>query len=187
MKPGQLIVITGPSGVGKGTLVRLLLARHPSLYLSVSATTRPPRPGEINGRDYYFIDRTAFEDRIEAGQLLEWAQYAGNYYGTPREAIETQLQAGRTLILEIELQGARQVQQTFPTAIRLFILPPSFAELERRLRGRGKDEEPAIAHRLDRAKEELAASIEFDHQIINKDLATALARIEEIIFGKGEE
>jgi guanylate kinase len=182
MQPGQLIVITGPSGVGKGTLVRHLLTRFPNLYLSVSATTRAPRPGEIEGKDYYFLDRPGFEEKIAAGQFLEWAEYAGNYYGTPQSAIANQLAAGQTVILEIELEGARQVCQSFPQGRRIFILPPSFEELERRLRGRGKDTEAAIARRLERAQEELAASDEFEYQIVNDDLETALDAIEKIIF-----
>jgi guanylate kinase len=183
MQPGQLIVITGPSGVGKGTLVRHLLTRFPNLYLSVSATTRPPRPGEIEGKDYYFLNHHSFEEKIAAGQFLEWAEYAGNYYGTPQSAIANQLAAGQTIILEIELEGARQVYQSFPQGRRIFILPPSFEELERRLRSRGKDTETAIAHRLERAQEELAASDEFEYQIVNDDLETALDAIEKIIFG----
>ncbi len=184
MQPGQLIVITGPSGVGKGTLVRHLLTRFPNLYLSVSATTRPPRPGEIEGEDYYFLDRPSFEEKMAAGEFLESAEYAGNYYGTPQSAIAAQLATGQTVILEIELEGARQVCQSFPEARRIFILPPSFEELERRLRGRGKDAETAIARRLERAQEELAASDEFPYQIVNDDLETALDAIEKIIFSR---
>jgi guanylate kinase len=184
MQPGRLIVITGPSGVGKGTLVRRLLSRNPSLSLSVSATTRAPRPGEVDGKEYYFLDRTDFEKKIADGQLLEWAEYAGNYYGTPRGAIEAGLGEGKTILLEIELQGARQVRESFPDATRIFILPPSFGELERRLRGRGKDPEDAIARRLDRAREELNASNEFDREIVNDDLETATAAIERVIFGE---
>ena len=141
MKQGKLVVITGPSGVGKGTLVRSLLSRHPELYLSISATTRQPRTGEINGKDYYFVTPSEFEQKIESGQLLEWAKYAGNYYGTPRAPVEQQIEQGKTVILEIEVLGARQVKETFSNALLLFILPPSEQELERRLRGRGNDEE----------------------------------------------
>ncbi|MFP4298339.1 MAG: guanylate kinase [Spirulinaceae cyanobacterium] len=182
MSSGKLIAITGPSGVGKGTLVRLLLARHPELYLSISTTTRQPRPGEVAGKDYYFVSPAEFKTLIEKGQLLEWAEYAGNYYGTPRENVETQIHQGRTVLLEIEVMGAQQVKQTFPEAFRLFILPPNLAELERRLRDRGTDTEDAIAKRLQRAKAEIELSTEFDVQIVNDDLDQALAKIEQAIF-----
>lgn len=182
MSAGQLIAITGPSGVGKGTLVRLLLARHPELYLSVSTTTRQPRPGEVEGKDYYFVSPEQFKALIQTEQLLEWAEYAGNYYGTPRENVETQINRGRTVLLEIEVIGAQQVKQTFPEALRLFILPPNLAELERRLRDRGTDTEDAIAKRLQRAKAEIELSPEFDLQIINDNLDQALEKIEQAIF-----
>lgn len=179
---GKLIVITGPSGVGKGTLVQALLDRHPDIYLSLSTTTRSPRPGEVAGQDYNFVDRQTFEAMLEQGELLEWAEYAGNYYGTPRTTVEEQLNQGRLVLLEIEVLGARQVKQTFPTALRLFILPPSLAELEQRLRGRGKDSEEAIARRLEQAKTELAARGEFDCQIVNDDFQLALGAIEATLF-----
>ncbi|MBF2021650.1 MAG: guanylate kinase [Hydrococcus sp. C42_A2020_068] len=182
MQTGKLIVLTGPSGVGKGTLVRLLLARHPELHLSVSATTRSPRPGEIDEKDYYFVSKEQFEQMIREKKLLEWAEYAGNYYGTPRQKVEEQLASGHSVVLEIEVVGARKIKETFPQALRIFILPPSVAELERRLKERGKDSEDAIARRLEQAKAELAASHEFDHQIVNDDLETALAEIEAAIF-----
>lgn len=181
MDSGQLIVITGPSGVGKGTLVRRLLARHPQLYLSVSATTRTPRPGETDGKDYHFLTREHFQSLIAAGELLEWAEYAGNYYGTPRCEVEAQLAQGKSVLLEIEVVGAKQVRQTFPDALRLFILPPSLTELERRLRQRGQDSPAAILHRLKRAQEELALSDEFDEKIVNDNLETALQKIESIL------
>jgi guanylate kinase len=182
MQAGKLVVLTGPSGVGKGTLVRLLLVRHPELYLSISATTRNPRPGEIDGQNYYFVTKEQFEQMIRAGELLEWAEYAGNYYGTPRVKVEEQLDRDRVVILEIEVVGAKQIEHTFPQALRIFILPPSELELERRLRDRGQDAEAAIARRLERAKEELAASAEFDRQIVNNDLETALTELEAAIF-----
>lgn len=181
MQAGKTIVLTGPSGVGKGTLVRSLLARHPELYLSISTTTRNPRAGEIDGKHYYFVTKEEFEQAIAAGQLLEWAEYAGNYYGTPRDRVEEQLACGRSVLLEIEVVGARQIKQAFPQTLCIFILPPSVSELERRLRGRGKDPEEAIARRLERAQEELAASNEFDLQIVNDDLETAIAEIEAAI------
>lgn len=182
MQAGKLIVLTGPSGVGKGTLVRLLLARYPELYLSVSATTRSPRPGEFDGRSYYFVSKEQFEQMARSGQLLEWAEYAGNYYGTPRAQVEEKIAQGCIVILEIEAIGARKIKQTFPEALRIFILPPSVSELERRLRGRGQDSEVAIACRLEKAQEELAASHEFDLQIVNENLEEALSQIEAAIF-----
>ncbi len=183
MQVGKLIVLTGPSGVGKGTLLRSLLQRHPKLYLSVSATTRQPRPGEIDGQHYYFVSRDKFEQMVSAGELLEWAEYAGNYYGTPRTSVERQIQLGQSVILEIEVVGARKIHHTFPTALRLFILPPSLAELEQRIRGRGQDSEEAIARRLSRAKAEIDAADEFDVQIVNDDMDQALLLIEAAIFG----
>jgi guanylate kinase len=183
MQVGKLIVLTGPSGVGKGTLLRSLLQRHPELYLSVSATTRQPRPGEIDGQHYYFVSRDKFEQMVSAGELLEWAEYAGNYYGTPRTPVERQVQLGQSVILEIEVVGARKIHHTFPTALRLFVLPPSLAELEQRIRGRGQDSEEAIARRLSRAKAEIEAANEFDVQIVNDDMEQALLLIEAAIFG----
>jgi guanylate kinase len=182
MSAGKLIVITGPSGVGKGTLVRSLIARHPKLYLSISATTRQPRPGEIDGKDYYFVSKQQFENAIEQGELLEWAEYAGNYYGTPKTSVEKQINRGKWVLLEIELIGARIVKKIFPDALLIFILPPSLEELGRRLRGRGKDSQEAIFRRLERAKAEIEAKDEFNIQIVNDDLETAIADIEKAIF-----
>ncbi|MBF2097169.1 MAG: guanylate kinase [Gloeomargaritaceae cyanobacterium C42_A2020_066] len=177
---GRLFVLTGPSGVGKGTLVQQLRQSHPDLALSISMTTRPPRPGEVEGQDYFFVGRPVFEQYRDTDQLLEWAEYAGNYYGTPRQPVEQALAAGRSILLEIELEGARQVRKTFPQGCFVFLLPPSVEELERRLRDRGKDSEAAIQKRLTRARPELAAAGEFDFQVVNAELAIALADIEQI-------
>lgn len=182
MQLGRLIVLTGPSGVGKGTLLRSLLQRHPELYFSVSATTRAPRSGEIYGQHYYFTSRDRFQEMIQNGELLESAEFAGNCYGTPRKPVEAQIAQGNSVILEIELEGARQIKQTFPSALRIFVLPPSEDELERRIRSRGTDSEEAIARRLRRAKEEIAAADEFDIQIVNDDLEKTLYRLEAAIF-----
>jgi guanylate kinase len=187
MTLGKLIVLTGPSGVGKGTLVRALRQRHPNLFLSVSATTRNPRPGEVHGEDYYFISRLEFERMVTDGDFLEWAEFAGNCYGTPRKPVEQQIAQGKWVILEIELEGARQARRMFPDAVRIFILPPSLDELEGRLRGRGQDSDEAIARRLARARVELEAAGEFDFQIINQDLEAALEQIERVMIAPTEE
>lgn len=177
----RLTVITGPSGVGKGTLVGQLLRRHPQIWLSVSATTRAPRTGEVEGQSYFFLSREHFEAQVAAGGFLEWAEFAGNLYGTPRQPVEQQLAAGRPVLLEIELEGARQVRQSFPAGFQLFIKPPSFAELERRIRGRGTDGEEAIQRRLERARVELAAEAEFDAALVNGDLDAALLELEQLM------
>ena len=178
---GQLTVITGPSGVGKGTLVKLLLERNPSIWLSVSATTRSPRDGEQDGVSYFFHSRACFDALVAEGGLLEWAEFAGNCYGTPRRPVEDQLAAGRPVLLEIELEGARQVRRSFPDAFQIFLAPPSFEELERRIRGRGTDSEEAIRRRLTRAQDELNAQAEFDAVVINDDLDQALQRLEQLM------
>jgi guanylate kinase len=182
MGTGRLIVLTGPSGVGKGTLLRSLVDRHPELYLSISATTRAPRAGEIDGKNYFFLSRTEFERLIAKGELLEWAEFAGNLYGTPRQPVEDQIHQGRSVILEIELEGARQIRKHFADALRIFILPPSLPELEFRIRHRGTETEEAIAKRLQRAQEEINAATEFDTQIVNDDFDQALDRIESALF-----
>lgn len=179
---GKLIVLTGPSGVGKGTLLKRLLKQHSSLCLSLSATTRSPRPGEIDGEHYLFVDRDHFTKLQENHELLEWAEFAGNFYGTPRKPIEDQIAQGKWIVLEIELVGARQIRQIFPDATQVFILPPSLEELESRLRSRGHDSEESIARRLKRAAVEIEAASEFDVQVINDNLDVALATIEEYLW-----
>lgn len=182
MTNGKLIVLTGPSGVGKGTLVRSLLQRHSQLYLSVSVTTRSPRPGEVEGQHYYFVSRSQFTQLVEAGELLEWAEFAGNLYGTPRQSVKQRIEEGKWVLLEIELEGARQIRRTFSEALRIFILPPSWEELERRLRSRGQDSDEAILRRLQRAKEEIEAAGEFDFQVVNDDLEATLKRLEALLL-----
>ncbi|MEO0926734.1 MAG: guanylate kinase [Cyanobacteria bacterium J06643_13] len=179
---GKLIVITGPSGVGKGTLVSLLLKRHPQLRVSTSATTREPRPGETDGVEYYFLSKKDFETAIFNHELLEWAEYAGNYYGTPKAPVLEQIEQGNYILLEIELAGARAIANIFPAARRIFILPPSIEALEKRIRSRGTNSEESIANRLEIARQEIAASSEFDVEIVNDDLEGAIAKLESAIF-----
>ncbi|MEB3170758.1 MAG: guanylate kinase, partial [Synechococcaceae cyanobacterium] len=179
--PGRLTLITGPSGVGKGTLVQRLLQRHPQIWLSISATTRAPRAGEVEGEHYFFLSREGFEQQAAQGGFLEWAEFAGNLYGTPRQPVEAQLAAGRPVLLEIELEGARQVRRSFAAGFQIFVEPPSFAELERRIRARGTDSEEAIGRRLERARVELAAAAEFDAVLVNGDLDGALAELERLM------
>lgn len=183
---GQLIVISGPSGVGKGTLLNHLLKRHPEIQVSISATTRQPRPGELNGQHYYFVSRAEFETLVAQGDLLEWAEFAGNCYGTPKAPIVEMVAQAQPVILEIELIGARQVRQSFPNAKQIFVMPPSVDALEARIRDRGQDNEVAIAKRLQRASSELAAADEFDLTIVNDDFETAIADLEKAIFSSSE-
>jgi guanylate kinase len=182
---GRLFVITGPSGVGKGTLIRRLRERIPDLDLSVSATTRSPRPGEQDGVDYHFTSEEEFNRMTHEGQLLEHATYSGHRYGTPRSEVEPRLATGRSVVLEIEVQGARQVRQAMPEAIQVFIAPPSAETLRRRLEGRGTDRPEEIERRLSVAEEELAARREFGHVVVNDDLDRAtdelVALVREIV------
>jgi|SRR3954447_19394213 len=172
-----VLVVTGPSGVGKGTLIRRLLERVPGLKLSVSATTRPPRPGEEDGSDYHFLTPEEFEKRLLRGEFLEHAVYAGNQYGTPRSEID---RAPDGLVLEIEVEGARQVRERLPEALQVFIAPPSPEALKERLLTRGTDSEEQMKRRLARAEEELAARPEFKHVIVNDDVDTAVAELERL-------
>ncbi len=169
-----LFVISAPSGAGKSTLVNMLIGRDPRVQLSISYTTRSPRPGEVNGRDYHFVDVPAFIAMRERGEFVEWAEVHGNYYGTSRPALELQMSNGRDLVLEIDWQGAQQVRRLFPQSVGVFVLPPSIEELERRLRTRGQDSDDVIRRRVAAALGEMQHVGEFDFVIINKDLAVAL-------------
>jgi guanylate kinase len=177
----KVFVITGPSGVGKGTLIRTLLERIPELELSVSATTRRPRPGEVDGVAYHFLDDAEFDRRIAAGDFVEHASYSGRRYGTLRSELERRTSAGAPVVLEIEVQGARQVRETMPEAVRIFIAPPSEEALRNRLVGRGTDDPEQVEARLRTASEELAAQGEFSHVVINDRLDDAVEALEEVV------
>jgi guanylate kinase len=182
-KVGKLIVVTGPSGVGKGTLLGKLLERYPDRILfSISATTRSPRAAEEHGREYFFWGREEFEDKRDRHEFLEWAEYAGNFYGTPRQPIAQAIALGQIVLLEIELEGARQVATSFPDALRIFIAPPSMQVLESRLRDRSTDSDEQIIKRLHHAQLEVAAADEFSITIINDNLEIALQQLESAIF-----
>ena len=174
-------MITGPSGVGKGTLISELLARIPELELSVSATTRQPREGERDGRDYHFLDPGDFDRRAEQSDFLEFATYSGNRYGTLRQEVERRLATGRSVVLEIEVQGARQVRAAMPESVQVFIAPPEPAALRQRLLSRGTDSPEAIDARLAVAAQELAAQDEFPYRVVNDDRARAAAELEGIV------
>ena len=177
----KVFVITGPSGVGKGTLIRTLLERIPELELSVSATTRKPRPGEEDGVAYHFLTDDEFARRVEAGDFVEHAAYSGRRYGTLRSELEKRTREGAPVVLEIEVQGARQVKQTMPEAIRIFIAPPSEDALRTRLIGRGTDDAEQVEARLRTAREELAAQDEFAHVVVNDRLEDSVEALEEVV------
>jgi guanylate kinase len=180
--PG-VFVITGPSGVGKGTLIRLLRERVPELALSVSATTRQARPGETQGEHYHFISDEEFARHVEAGDFVEWAEYSGRRYGTLREELDRHTSGGRPVLLEIEVQGARQVRETLPDATQIFIRPPSDDALRDRLVGRGTDTAEQVERRLNVAGEELSAAGEFKHIVVNDRLDEAVDQLEAIVRG----
>ena len=183
---GRLFVIAAPSGAGKTSLVRALMEREPGLRFSISYTTRPKRPAEQHGRDYFFVPKDDFERMVADGEFLEHARVFDNYYGTARRQVEEALSSGQDLILEIDWQGAAQIRAALPECVSIFILPPSRPELERRLRGRGTDAEEVIERRLRDAASDMTHWREFDHVVVNDDFATALGQLQGVVAGRGE-
>lgn len=182
MKKGQLIILSGPSGVGKGTIrEKLFCMNHLNLSYSISMTTRKPRANEENGVDYFFVDEEEFLKRIKDNELIEWAQFVGNYYGTPREYVEDLLEQGKNVVLEIEVQGATQVKSMFPDAITIFIVPPSIEELENRIRKRRTENEDVVLQRLNKAKYELTLTDQYRFVVENKSVDQTVEQVEEII------
>lgn len=180
-QPGRVVVLAGPSGVGKGAVVARVLRALPSLTLSVSATTRRARPEEVDGRDYHFVDEAGFDRMVASGELLEWAPLFGHRSGTPRAPVEAILATGADVLLEVDVAGARQVRATLPSAYLVFLEPPSLEELARRLRSRRTETEEQLARRLARAREEIAAAGEFDAVVVNDDLERAAAQVIDLI------
>lgn len=180
MKKGVLAVISGFSGAGKGTIMKELIQQYP-YFLSISATTRKPRAGEADGREYFFHTKEEFQHMIKKGELIEWAEYVGNYYGTPKLAVEQQLAEGKDVLLEIEMQGGMLVKEQFPEAALIFITPPSYQELKSRLQNRGTESPEEIERRLARAKEEAAYMKSYDYIVVNDDLSEAVSRVNDII------
>jgi len=177
----KLIILTGPSGVGKGTVVKEILDKDKNIWLSISATTRKPREGEKDGENYYFLNQENFKEMIEQNLFLEWAEFAGNYYGTPLSSVNEKIKNGFTVLLEIEVEGAKQIKEKFPNSLSIFLLPPNKAELERRIRNRGTEKEEAIKKRLYRANYEISASNEFDFALTNYDVDETAKRIIKLI------
>jgi len=177
----KLIILTGPSGVGKGTVVKEILGKDKNIWLSISATTREPREGEKDGENYYFLNQNKFKEMIEQNLLLEWAQFAGNYYGTPLSSVNEKIKKGFTVLLEIEVEGAKQIKEKFPNSLSIFLLPPDKEELERRIRNRGTEKEEAIIKRLSRANYEISVSNEFDFALTNYSVNETAKRIINLI------
>lgn len=181
MNEGLLVVISAPSGGGKGTIIKELFAKDDNLVLSVSATTRSPRPGEEHGKQYYFLQKEEFEELISQGKMLEYAQYVGNYYGTPREPVEQWMAQGKDVVLEIEVQGGAQIKKLMPGCVSIFILPPSMEVLEKRLRDRGTEEDATVRKRLEKAREEIPHAKDYDYVVFNDRLEDAVEDLRAIL------
>ncbi len=181
MSKGLLLVVSGPSGAGKGTVCRALMKQNPDICMSVSATTRKPRPGEVDGESYYFLDEDTFRAMIDKHEFIEWACFCQNYYGTPRKKVEELLEAGKDVILEIEVQGAMQVKSKFPEGVYIFVMPPSLEELERRLTGRGTEAPEVVKERLKTALWECSNIEKYNYILINDEVDSAVQRFASVI------
>lgn len=184
MSKGLLFVVSAPAGCGKDTILEQVLAKEENVGYSVSATTRAPRPGEIDGTHYYFHTRESFEDMIKNGDVLEYTEYCGNYYGTPRKGVETMLSEGKDVVLKIEVEGAMNIKKLYPDCTLIFILPPSMQELERRLRKRGTEDEPTIMRRIAQARNEIDTAVNYDYFVVNDDLEDAIDDLVAVIRGE---
>lgn len=184
MNKGLLFVVSAPAGCGKDTILEQVLAKEENVGYSVSATTRAPRPGEVDGTHYFFLTRERFEEMIKNGDVLEYTEYCGNYYGTPKKGVEAMLAEGKDVVLKIEVEGAMNIKKLFPDSCLVFILPPSMQELERRLRKRGTEDEPTIMRRIAQAKNEIDTAVNYDYFVVNDDLEDAVNDLIAVIRGE---
>lgn len=187
MNPGLLIVVSGPAGVGKGTVVSLVRERDRDVIFSVSATSRSPRPGEMDGVNYFFVTKERFQEMIRGNELLEWVEYCGNYYGTPRAYVESELQKGKIVLLEIDVEGANNIKRQYPQCIMIFIMPPTLEELRSRITKRGTEPPEVIEKRLQRAENEMKYSSAYDYVIVNRTVEEAANRFLDVIRHKREK
>ena len=187
MKRGVLVIVSGPSGVGKGTILKKVIEENKNMKFAISATTRKPRLGEEEGKNYFFKTKEEFEKMIDRGELLEWVNYCGNFYGKPKKYIEETLKLGYDVIVEVEVEGAKNIKKSYPDSLLIFIVPPSFEDLEQRLRNRGTETDDVIENRIKRAKEEIKKASSYDYQIVNNDVDEAVCELVKKVDAKKME